>query len=316
MLPLTLHLRRPVVLTRTELDARNSKVREATVWEMLSDKWNDDNYHPETSTSGCHEDFSSPISLDYSKVEDLSSASPEKVENKFAEMRANLIRIINQWNRSGQGDGGRDVSDLQVGETGLVREVPSAYGSLDAVPAQALDNRKNFLNGKPSYILYFWELADHHQLLASAVQRLSNSVGAADAERTPSVVNVPSRRRASFDSDAVGSGLQAMADNQEAYRVSQERIQQRQINARRREYLSQRMFHLLDTLRELRLRRAMSTNDRETEALSLEIIRIEREESQIQEELNSFVGDSSNITGNKRRRVENEDTVSSDSSTT
>ena len=96
-------LRRAVVLTRTELDARNSDVREPTVWEMLSDKWNDDNFHPVTSTSTCHEDFSSPITLEYSKVEDLSSATPEKVENKFAEMRANLIRIIksveSQWTR-------------------------------------------------------------------------------------------------------------------------------------------------------------------------------------------------------------------------
>jgi hypothetical protein len=36
----------------------------------------------------------------------------------------------------------------------------------------------SFLNGKPSYLLYFWELADAHQLLQSSLQRLNSSTGA------------------------------------------------------------------------------------------------------------------------------------------
>ena len=197
-------------------------------------------------------------------------------------------------------------------------DVPLAYGSLAEAPAQALDNRRNFLNGKPSYILYFWELADQHQLLSSAVQRLSNQVGAADADATPSVMSGASGRRNRFDSDAVGNGLQAMADNQESYRISQERLQERQISARqqeqnreldarRQEYLSRRLFQLQDTLRDLPLRRGLSTVEREVQVLSLEILRTEREEQRIDAELQTFIVPELTPRRNKRKRGEDND---------
>ncbi len=34
---------------------------------------------------------------------------------------------------------------------------------------------------RPSYLLYFWEVADRHQVLQSSLQRLSNGTGASDA---------------------------------------------------------------------------------------------------------------------------------------
>jgi hypothetical protein len=71
-------------------------------------------------------------------------------------------------------------------------------GGLQGRPARALNSRAAFLYGKPSYLLYFWEIADRHQLLQSSLQRLSESVAASDASTAPSVINVPrnpSRRR-------------------------------------------------------------------------------------------------------------------------
>ncbi len=43
--------------------------------------------------------------------------------------------------------------------------VQCCIGSLDGRPARALQSRAVFLNGQPSYLLYFWEVADTHQLL-------------------------------------------------------------------------------------------------------------------------------------------------------
>ena len=182
------------------------------------------------------------------------------------------------------------------------------------------------MNGKPSYLLYFWELADQHQLLSSAVQRLSNQVGAADAEATPSVFRVGSARRNRFDSDAVGSGLQAMADNQEAYRISQEHLQERQISARqqeqnrelhaqRQEYSSRRLFQLQDTLQDLRLPCGLSTVKGEVEVLTLEILRTEREEQRIDAELQTFTVPASTPRCNKRNREEENDESGSIDST-
>jgi hypothetical protein len=38
----------------------------------------------------------------------------------------------------------------------------------------ALQNQAVFLNGRPSYLLFFWEVADSRQLLPSSVQRLTS----------------------------------------------------------------------------------------------------------------------------------------------
>lgn len=53
-------------------------------------------------------------------------------------------------------------------------------GSLAGRPARALQTRAAFLNGRPSYLLYFWEMADSHQLLQSSLQRLNNNIAASD----------------------------------------------------------------------------------------------------------------------------------------
>ena len=54
-------------------------------------------------------------------------------------------------------------------------------GTLQGRSPRALQSRAAFLNGRPSYLLYFCEVADVHQLLQSSLQRLTSSTGAAEA---------------------------------------------------------------------------------------------------------------------------------------
>jgi hypothetical protein len=56
-------------------------------------------------------------------------------------------------------------------------------GGLSQRPPQALQSRASFLNGRPSYLLYFWEVVDAHQNFQSSLQRLNNNAGAADASQ-------------------------------------------------------------------------------------------------------------------------------------
>jgi hypothetical protein len=63
----------------------------------------------------------------------------------------------------------------------------TTIGLLDRCPPRALQSRAAFLNGRPSYLLSFWEVADSHQLLQSSLQRLTNNTGAVDASSAPSV---------------------------------------------------------------------------------------------------------------------------------
>jgi hypothetical protein len=61
---------------------------------------------------------------------------------------------------------------------------------------RALQMQAAFLYGRPSYLLYFWEVADSHQLLSSSLQQcLSNGSGAADAASAVSVAPSSSSQR-------------------------------------------------------------------------------------------------------------------------
>ncbi len=141
----------------------------------------------------------------YEQVAALSPATPQKIQDIFASMRSDLLRIISRWEQSGQGRVGIDQDEetqnpdaaefLSCASSSVSDDAGDeehdegqergrrrrSHGSLSGSPARALQTRAAFLNGRPSYLLYFWEVADHHQLLQSSLQRLSNGTGASDA---------------------------------------------------------------------------------------------------------------------------------------
>jgi hypothetical protein len=202
------YLHRGDAMSRTELDSRNSdEVREATVFEMIADKWNDVSFTPTVPVSTVHDDFRREIVITHDKVQSfltrtftftnhpslqvkhLIPATAIKVKNYLSSMRADLSRMIKNWELSGQGDGSliNDVGDddpspeddgLSLPGAANTPTTPSAkpsFGQLENRTSAAMDSRANFLNGKPSYLLMFWELADKHQLLASTLQRLDRA---------------------------------------------------------------------------------------------------------------------------------------------
>jgi hypothetical protein len=194
------YLRRADARTRRELDARNSDVRAPTAFELLAEKWNDEGFNPVAAVSDCHVDFSVPMNCAHSHVASLMRATPQKVEDVLASIRSNLLRIIQNWERSGQGEGGRhadgvdDANDREYDDPDdviIFNSTSVRFGSLSRTSRSecALQNRAAFLCGKPSYLLYFWEIADRHQLLQSALQRLDNDVAASDASSAPSATS-------------------------------------------------------------------------------------------------------------------------------
>jgi hypothetical protein len=80
-----------------------------------------------------------------------------------------------------------------------------SFGSLRQRPARALDSRAAFLRGMPSYILYYWEVAESQQLLSSCLQRLSNQANAPDAS-SAALVSRRGGRTTSVRSDITSSG--------------------------------------------------------------------------------------------------------------
>jgi hypothetical protein len=171
------------------------------VFEVIAELWNSSAFNPIAPASECHFDFMFATDCSYALVVGLTPATPQKIEDCFTSMRSDLLRIITRWEQSGQGEGGRDEDkeDAAVGEVLNADDASSSLatdeeasprrnvGCLNGRPARALQTRAAFLNGRPSYLLYFWEVADAHQLLQSSLQRLSNNTGAMDASCAPSV---------------------------------------------------------------------------------------------------------------------------------
>jgi hypothetical protein len=169
--------------------------RPKTVFEVIAELWNSPDFNPVAPPSDCHIDFHTATICSYEQVAALSPATPQRIEDIFTSMRSDLLRIITRWEQSGQGEGGIDNSGEEQEEQQEETMSPDAYdddndsgeqhqrniGSLERRPARALQTRAAFLNGRPSYVLYFWEVADNHQLLNSSLQRLNNSTGASDA---------------------------------------------------------------------------------------------------------------------------------------
>ncbi|KAI2501606.1 hypothetical protein MHU86_2081 [Fragilaria crotonensis] len=213
-------------------------------------------------------------------------------------MRSELICIIDRWERSGQGEGGRDQEEDQVdaadnqdnddvsatssissGDNDSSPRRPRNFGSLDRRPPRALQSRAAFLNGKPSYLLYYWEIIDAHQLLQSSVQRLTYGIGAGDASMAPTVTTSShsqhGRRRRHQQEEqqqeqqrgaaysAIMESLQDIAKGNEQLRIDreQDRLHERQLeeqriesdrNEQRRHRVFQRRAELLDLGRKYR----------------------------------------------------------------
>jgi hypothetical protein len=124
-----------------------------------------------------HEDFLESIVIPHSRVFDLAVATPEKCKEKLSTMLVALRRIVDKWERSGQGEGGIDVerdSDETMGiEIGLLQHRSRG----------ALESRSSFLNNSQPYLLYLWEILDKYQLLTTSFSALSKKVSSTDGSK-------------------------------------------------------------------------------------------------------------------------------------
>ena len=67
---------------QSAVDNRNSIDKHATtVWELVSNRWNDPDFNPRTETlTTLHSDFSVEISIGFKSIGDLLCATPEMCE--------------------------------------------------------------------------------------------------------------------------------------------------------------------------------------------------------------------------------------------
>ena len=76
------------------------------VWHMVAEKWNNQSFAPTTSVKDTHSDFSLPIPIPFNAICNLMPATTEKVEEKWNSMNLAQKCKIQNWENSGQRDGG------------------------------------------------------------------------------------------------------------------------------------------------------------------------------------------------------------------
>ncbi len=143
-----------------QLDNPNlAEKRDPTVWELMSAKWNDSEFNPKTMILDIEgqSEFVDEIALDYSYVQHFAAALPDKCETKFDKMMVALKRIIQNWEASGQGEGGINNEDE---EEGFEINVRHELGSLRHCLHHALASHQNFFRYSEMYLLYLWEACE------------------------------------------------------------------------------------------------------------------------------------------------------------
>ncbi len=110
-------------------------------------------------------------------------------------MNLALKHVIQKWEESGQGFSGfineedvgeedddydgyysnkEDVNNDNNGAKGCV------FGSLSNCSQQSLDLRRNFVDGRSTYLIYLWDMLWEHDLFQSSMQQLKEGIGSSN----------------------------------------------------------------------------------------------------------------------------------------
>ena len=191
--------------------------RQLTVYKLISNLWNSEDFNPIAPAAQCHSDFVLATDCSYEQVRGLHQATPQKIADCLALMQSDLLEIIPKWEQSGQGEGGcnneldktfdnhneHEDADSSINSNSRRQSSSSAsspcasIGALSNRPGCALQSRRSFVGGRPSYVLYYLEVADAHINscnLRCRVRLSTSNAGAADATVAPSTVSSTGRR--------------------------------------------------------------------------------------------------------------------------
>ena len=185
---------------------RTAEAVASNVWHMVAEKWNNQSFVPTTSVKDTHSDFALPISIPFDAICHFMPATPEKVEEKWNAMNLALKRQIQNWERSGQGDGGytEEVDDNNNCDDDMDEDNMITFGSLKGRPQRALDLRQNFFDCRNTYLLYLWDVLDEHDLVQSSMQQLLEGIGSGNGGTgVPSVIG--GKRKSDADDSLASS---------------------------------------------------------------------------------------------------------------
>jgi hypothetical protein len=205
------------VWNRQQLDARNSTQRQPNFYDLIVAKFNDESWVPKSmALPDLHEDFAEEMEWPKRPEYTLTEAKTKEV---FAWFKARITDILRKYHASGNGTIIVDDS-LQLGEDDPEEDgdLPLNYGHFDLEQANTKggDDRKNFLCGKPSDILYWWHVLDDLQVITMTCVALKKGIGVTSDKRPQSIASMKAAKRAKTERDetaTMGSAFTAMRED-------------------------------------------------------------------------------------------------------
>jgi predicted nucleotidyltransferase len=178
------------VMVRTQLDGRNSDNRPADFYDLAVAKFNDSTWVPSAAVDAeLHEDFAEPV--EYPKRENYS-IDREKAKAIIAWEKHEISSLLRDYSKSGNGAVNADEM-FQLGEEDPDDDVNASYGHFDlelAMSKEGGDDRKNFLRGRPTDILYWWKVLDDLQLITLTCVAMKKELGATSSSRPQSIADL------------------------------------------------------------------------------------------------------------------------------
>lgn len=185
------------VLTRSQLDSRNSDRAPKGFHELICQKCNDPEFVAQTRPIlSLHSDFAESISCD---KRDNFTFTPEKSKNIVAKYRSALEDICRRYNQSGAGSlQATQDEDGQYGDS-------FGHVDLDKIERDGkTDDRAGYLLHEPTDVLYAWDVFDKYQLIHFTTAKL-RGVCAASSLTGASMTSYSARKRARSSDDSLGT---------------------------------------------------------------------------------------------------------------
>ncbi|CAB9518959.1 unknown protein [Seminavis robusta] len=185
------------VLDRHELDARNREDRPMTFWEALAKKYNDDFWVATVEALlDLHSDFIIEQDIFSTDCPGNGKVAADFIKKQWNQAKLKCNKIVNAWERSGNGYGQIDHEPEDDGEEEK-SEPARQFEHLSEERLLAGDNRAEFCIerlGHKSFHLYLWHLADKHGNLCCVVTRLGDEIAGSGDQVATNTTETKTRR--------------------------------------------------------------------------------------------------------------------------
>jgi hypothetical protein len=182
---------------RAELDGCNSSERPPDFFELAAELYNNQTFEPITSRyPSLHEDFAHPIIL-FGK--DAPYVTPQKIREKWSDVRGKLVIIDKNYEKSGIGSGNQMETDNDSGPI-------SSFTLMDN------NDHQNFLGNNKPHLLYFWQLLEEYDILDNTLAVIPPDISATSESVPETVYTTPATKRAKVSEEYLDSQRSFQSD--------------------------------------------------------------------------------------------------------